>query len=397
MSLDEIAKEKLEAIEAAGTLRHLRQLSGAQGPRMKVSGRDVLLFAGSNYLDLSHHPKVVAAAAQAVEEWGCASGGSRLISGNLELHETLESELAGFCGTEAALCFNSGYAANLGVIPALVGPGDSLISDALNHASIIDGAKLSGARVRIFPHGDLAALEQVLGEAADAGGRRLLVLDGIFSMDGDVPPIAEMVTLARDHDTMVLLDDAHGTATIGPEGRGSAAHCGVNQGIDIYMGNLAKGLGSFGAFIAGSHRMRDLMINVARSFIFTCALPPAQVAAARASLALSVAEPWRRYALQSNAARLRERLAQAGISCAPSTTHIVPVIVGDNARTMRICEALLERGFYVQGIRHPSVPRGSARLRITPMATHHEQEIDDLAGVITELMSHEPDAREIAG
>jgi glycine C-acetyltransferase len=397
MSLDEIADEKLAKIEAAGTLREMRELSGAQGPRMKVAGREVLLFAGSNYLDLSHHPQVVAAAAQAVEEWGCASGGSRLISGNLALHEELEASLARFCGTQAALCFNSGYAANLGVIPALVGPGDCLISDALNHASIIDGAKLSGASIRVFPHGDLDILAETLAKAAEEGGRRLLALDGVFSMDGDVAPLVELVALARRYDTMVLLDDAHGTATLGHDGRGSASHCGVTEGIDIYLGNLAKGLGSFGAFVAGSHRMRELLVNVARSFIFTCALPPAQVAAAGASLALSLAEPWRRVALQRNAARLRERLARAGISCAPSTTHIVPVVTGENTVTMRICEALLERGYYVQGIRHPSVPRGSARLRITPMATHREEEIDALAGAVSELVTSEVGPLRIAG
>ncbi len=397
MSLDDIAKEKLDEIAAAGTLRHLRQLSGAQGPRMKVAGQEVLLFAGSNYLDLSHHPQVVASAAEAVEEWGCASGGSRLISGNLELHEEFEAALADFCGTEASLCFNSGYAANLGVIPALVGPGDSLISDALNHASIIDGARISGASVRVFPHGDLDVLAEMLAKAADEGGRRLLVLDGVFSMDGDVAPIAEAVDLARRHDTMVMLDDAHGTATLGPDGRGSAAHCGVSEGIDIYLGNLAKGLGSFGAFVAGSHRMRELLINVARSFIFSCGLPPAQVAAARTALTLSIAEPWRRFALQSNAARLRERLGLAGISSAPSSSHIVPVVIGENAATMRICEALLERGYYVQGIRHPSVPRGSARLRITPMATHRENEIDDLAAAVAELVCAEDGDIKIAG
>jgi len=397
MTLDEIAKKELAEIARAGTLRHLRQLSGAQGPRMKVGGREVLLFAGSNYLDLSHHPQVVAAAAQAVEDWGCSSGGSRLISGNLELHEEVEAALASFCRSEAALCFNSGYAANLGVIPALVGPGDSLISDALNHASIIDGGRLSGATVRVFPHGDLGALAEILAKAANEGGRRLLVIDGVFSMDGDMAPVAEIVALAQGHDTMVMLDDAHGTATLGPDGRGSAAHWGVDEGIDIYLGNLAKGLGSFGAFVAGSYAMRDLMINVARSFIFTCALPPAQVAAAGAALELSIAEPWRRFALQSNAARLRARLAEAGISCAPSTTHIVPVVIGENAATMRICEALLECGFYVQGIRHPSVPRGTARLRITPMATHREAEIDELAKAVAEFVTAEADALKIAG
>ncbi len=390
--VDEIARSRLAAIESRGTLRSLRRLSGPQGARTIVDGRELLVFAGSNYLDLSHHPKVVRATADAVEKWGCAAGGSRLISGNLDLHEELEAELASFMGAEAALCFNSGYAANLGVIPALVREGDVVVSDALNHASIIDGIRLSGAEARVFPHADCSALERVLEEAARGPGRVLLVADGVFSMDGDIAPLAEMVELARRYDAMVMLDDAHGSATLGPDGRGSAAHCGV-EGIDLYLGNLAKALGSSGAFVTGSKLVRELLINVARSFIFTCALPPAQVAAGLAGLRVSLEEPWRRWMLQANAARLRERLAEGGISCEPSTSHIVPVVIGENDTTMAICRQLIERGFFVQGIRHPSVPRGSARLRITPMATHREDEIDALADAVIELVAPVADAR----
>ena len=211
-------------------------------------------------------------------------------------------------------------------------------------------------------------------------------------MDGDIAPLAEMVELARRHDAIVMLDDAHGSATLGPDGRGSAAHCGV-EGIDLYLGNLAKALGSSGAFVTGSKLVRELLINVARSFIFTCALPPAQVAAGLAGLRVSLEEPWRRWMLQANAARLRERLAEGGISCEPSTSHIVPVVIGENDTTMAICRQLIERGFFVQGIRHPSVPRGSARLRITPMATHREDEIDTLADAVIELVAPVADAR----
>ena len=390
--VDEIARSRLAAIESRGTLRSLRRLSGPQGARTIVDGRELLVFAGSNYLDLSHHPKVVRATADAIEKWGCAAGGSRLISGNLDLHEELEAELASFMGAKAALCFNSGYAANLGVIPALVREGDVVVSDALNHASIIDGIRLSGAEARVFPHADCNALERVLEEAARGPGRVLLVADGVFSMDGDIAPLAEMVELARRYDAIVMLDDAHGSATLGPDGRGSAAHCGV-EGIDLYLGNLAKALGSSGAFVTGSKLVRELLINVARSFIFTCALPPAQVAAGLAGLRVSLEEPWRRWMLQANAARLRERLAEGGISCEPSTSHIVPVVIGENDTTMAICRQLIERGFFVQGIRHPSVPRGSARLRITPMATHREDEIDALADAVIERVATVADAR----
>jgi len=360
----------------------MRVLDGPQGPRMQVDGREVLLFAGSNYLDLAHHPEVVEAAEQAARSHGCAAGGSRLINGNLTIHEALEEDLAKFFGVEASLTFSTGYMANVGVIPALVGNGDVVVSDALSHASIIDGCRLSRAETRVFPHGDIGALEKLLREVAGRDRRVLLAVDGVYSMDGDVAPLAEMVPLAKRWGTMVLLDDAHGTGVIGPGGRGSAALCGVSDDIDIHLGTLGKSLGSFGAFIAGSHGLRDLLINTARSFIFTCALAPPQVAAASAALQVAEREPWRREALIRNARGLRDGLEQHGISTAPSATHIVPVTIGENEPTMAICESLLERGFYAQGIRYPSVPTGTARLRITPMATHSEDEIRALVDAI---------------
>jgi glycine C-acetyltransferase len=378
MGLAEIAAETLGEIHARGTYRRMRVLDGAQAPRMRVDGRDVLLFAGSNYLDLARHPEVVEASARAAREIGCAAGGSRLISGNLALHEALEQELAKFFEAEAALAFNSGYAANLGVIPALVGRGDAVVSDALSHASIIDGCRLSRADVLVFPHGDLAALETRLAEAARDHRRVLLAIDGVYSMDGDVAPVAEMVAAAKRHGAIVLLDDAHGTGTLGARGRGSAELCGAGD-IDVLLGTLGKGLGSYGAFVVGTRALRDLLVNVARSFIFSCALAPPQVAAAHAALDLVRREPWRRERLQANAARLRARLAARGVDTSPSTTHIVPVVIGASDAAMAVCEQLLERGFYAQGIRHPSVPEGTARLRLTPMATHREDEIDAVA------------------
>jgi len=362
----------------------MRVLDGAQAARMRVDGREVLLFAGSNYLDLAQHPEVTAAAARAARELGCAAGGSRLISGNHAVHEALEQQLAKFLGTEAALVFNTGYMANLGVIPALVGPGDVVISDRLSHASIIDGCRLSKAELRVFPHNDLDALEATLREVASPQRRLLVAVDGVYSMDGDTAQLAEMTQLTRRWGAMLLLDDAHGTGTLGPTGRGTAELQGVAEHVDIWAGTLGKALGSFGAFVAGSFKLRDLLVNVARSFIFSCALSPPQIEAARAALQLVRAEPWRREQLQANAARLRQRLARHGVSSVPSTTHIVPVVIGANAPTMEVCERLLERGFYTQGIRHPSVPQGTARLRVTPMTTHRGEEIDALADAIAE-------------
>jgi 8-amino-7-oxononanoate synthase len=381
--VDAIAEETLAGFRERGTYRRMRQLAGPQGPRMEVDGRSVLHFAGSNYLDLAHHPAVVEASAEAARTHGCAAGGSRLICGNLDLHEALEDELASFLGVEASLAFSTGYMANVGVIPVLARPGDVVLSDALNHASIVDGCRLSRAEVRVFPHGDVDALETLLRSEAGGERRLLLALDGVYSMDGDVPPLVEMTRLARRYGAIVLLDDAHGCGTLGARGRGAAEWVGAEAGVDVYVGTLGKTFGSFGAFVAGSAALRDLLVNAARSFVFTCALAPPQVAAAREALRIACAEPERRERLQANAARLRARLAAHGVSSAPSSTHIVPVVVGGNAPTMALCERLLALGFYAQGIRHPSVPEGKARLRITPMSSHDDAEIDALADAIS--------------
>jgi 8-amino-7-oxononanoate synthase len=386
VSVAEVATEALGAIQKAGTYRRMRVVEGAQGPRMRVDGRDVLMFAGSNYLDLASHPEVREAAARAARDLGCAAGGSRLINGNLRLHEALEEELAGLVGAESALVFATGYMANVGAIPALVGPGDCVLSDALGHASIVDGCRLSRAEVRVFAHGDVAALEVALRKVRRAASRArvLVAVDGIYSMDGDLAPLRDVIEVVRRYGAMLLVDDAHGTGALGRTGAGTLEELGVENGPDLLLGTLGKSLGSFGAFVAGSRQLRDLLVNVARSFIFSCALSPPQAAAARAALRVIAREPWRRERLRANACRLRAGLARHGISTAPSTTHIVPVVVGENCAAMTLCERLLDRGFYAQGIRHPSVPRGTARLRITPMATHSESEIDALVAAISE-------------
>ena len=385
--LDQIADQTIEQIRSAGTYRQLRELRGPQGATIQLDGAEVVHFAGSNYLDLAHHPQVVQAAADAAAAYGCAVAGSRLICGNLDLHAALESELASFLGFEAALVYSSGYMANLGVLPCLLRESDVVVSDALNHASIVDACRLSRAEVRVFPHGDLNALEALLREIrrhAPSDRRVLLVLDGVYSMDGDVPQLPAMIALAREHGALVMLDDAHGFGTLGPNGRGAGELLGVHANVDVYVGTLGKALGSFGAFVAGSARLRELLINASRTFIFTCALSAPQVAAARAALTVMQREPERRQALQANADRLRSRLQAAGIDTAPSTTQIIPVVLRDNARTMRVSERLLARGFYAQGIRHPSVPRDTARLRITLMSSHTQAQIDTFARAVAE-------------
>jgi 8-amino-7-oxononanoate synthase len=327
---------------------------------------------------------VIEAAVEAARASGCAAAGSRLINGNLACHEALEAELADFLGVESALVYPTGYMANVGVIPALVGPGDVIVSDALNHASIVDGCRLSRAEVRVVPHRDLDAFDDAVRSASRSAHRVLAVADGVYSMDGDVAPLKEWAGIARRHGALSMVDDAHGFGTLGPGGRGACALHGVVNEVDVHVGTLGKALGSFGAFVAGSRALRELLVNVSRSFIFTCALAPPQVAAARAALGLIASEPWRRERLQANAARLRDGLAARGISTAPSTTQVVPVVIGDNEATMALCERLLERGFYAQGIRHPSVPHGTARLRLTPMASHDAGVIDALVDAIAE-------------
>ncbi len=385
-----IAKATLARLRANQRERSLRRIDGAADTHQTISGRDSLLFCGSNYLDLAHHPEVVEATARGARDWGCAAGGSRLINGNLGCHEQLEQELADFLGTEAALVLGPGYMANVGLIPALVGSGDLIVSDALSHASLIDGCRLSGATVKVCPHNEPQAWRTLLEQQRHQYGRALLVVDGLYSMDGDIAALPAFVDLAEEFDGLLLVDDTHGTGTIGPQGQGSVAHCGVDPAqVDIQLGSLAKALGSYGSYVAGSQAMKDLLINTCRSFIFSCALPPPQVEAARAALQVMQAEPERRENLVQNGQHLREGLARYGVDTGLSTTHIVPVIIGDNDDTMAACETLLQQGFYTQGIRYPSVPEGSARLRLTVMCSHKQSDIAALAAAIAGVLGQE--------
>jgi len=349
---------------------------------MQVAGREVLMFAGSNYLDLAGHPRVIAAAQAAAEVYGTAAGGARLINGNLEIHDALERELAEFAGREAALLFSTGYMANLGVLTALAGPDDAIVSDSLNHASIVDACRLSRAKIHVFRHNDPEDLARVAGQLAGFR-RRILVVDGVYSMDGDVARLRELVPIARAHDMVVVLDDAHGLGVLGSRGLGTAELCGVQ--VDVQIGNLGKALGSFGAYVLCSATLREWLLNTARSFVFTCALPPSAIGAARAALEIVRQEPERRARLQSRAQQLRDGLRSRGWDTGPSTTQIVPALVGDNRRTMALCERALARGVYAQGIRYPSVPEGSARIRLTPMCSHTRDDIDRVVALFAEL------------
>jgi 8-amino-7-oxononanoate synthase len=370
--LDGAARAELEQLRADGLHRQMRRVEGRAGPRMRVDGREALMFAGSNYLDLAGDARVIAAATRALEQCGGAAGGSRLISGNLALHEQLESQLARFSGTEGALVFGSGYLANLGVVTALAGPGDVIVSDAFNHASIIDACRLSRAETRVFAHNDAESLTD-LARNLTGFRRRVLIVDGVYSMDGDVAALEDLVAIARAHDMWVVVDDAHGVGVLGEQGRGAVELAGVVP--DLVIGNLAKAFGAYGAYVACSGAVRELLVNTARSFIFTCALPPAAAGAALAGVEIAVQEPERRRTVLERSGQLRRELASAGFDTGASTTHIVPLMIGDETRTMSLCEQALARGVYAQGIRYPSVPHGASRIRLTPTSGHSVADI----------------------
>ncbi len=368
--------EELERIRGRGLFRSTRMIRGRQSARVRLDGREVLLLCSNNYLGLAGHPALVSAAARAAEEFGVSSGASRLVSGTMELHEMLESSLSDFKRTEAALVFNSGYAANTGIIAALVGRGDVIFSDRLNHASIIDGALLSGARLVRYPHNDTAALARLMAKHRGTG-RCLIVSDGVFSMDGDLAPLRELAELRSRYEALLMVDDAHGCGVMGTEGRGSSDLLGVMPEVDIHMGTFGKALGSFGAYAALSGELRDLLVNRARSFIFSTSLPPTVLAASLAGLQLVRSEEGDalRRSLAANTALFRRLLREAGFRTGDGGTQIVPILVGEAEPAMEFSEALLEEGFFVQGIRPPTVPAGSCRLRCTVMATHSPSDL----------------------
>jgi 8-amino-7-oxononanoate synthase len=370
--------ERLEELRDRGLYRRLRLVSGPQGSRVLLGGRPVLLLCSNNYLGLADHPKVRGAAAEAALRWGAGAGASRLISGNMEPHRRLETQLAEFKGYEAALLFGSGYLANTGVIAALAGAGEVVFSDELNHASIVDGCRLSRAETFVYRHADLEHLAWGLERAGGRGA--LIVSDGIFSMDGDVAPLPQLLELAHRHGCRLMVDEAHATGAIGPGGRGSVAAAGLSGEVDIVVGTLGKALGSYGAYACAAAETIDFLVNTARPFIFSTAPPPSSVAAAAA--ALELVSPHRVERLQANASRFRAALAAEGLDAGSSQTQIVPIEVGDAETTMDLCERVLERGVFAQGIRPPTVPEGSSRLRFTAMATHRVGELERAAKLV---------------
>jgi 8-amino-7-oxononanoate synthase len=375
---------ELESLRHKGLYRSLRCVEGDQGPTLLISGREVINFSSNNYLGLANHPALREAAKAAIDRYGCGSGASRLISGSMRLHEELESKIAELKGTEAALVFNSGFQTNTGVIPVLVGEGDVILSDALNHASIIDGCRLARAKIVVYGHCDLDELERGLRNSPP-NRRKLIVTESLFSMDGDEAPLADIVSLAEKHDAIVMVDEAHATGVYEPNGAGIVAKLGLGERVLVQMGTLGKALGGFGAYIAGSRALRDLLINRCRSFIFTTSLPPAVMAMAIAAIDLIEQEPQRRQALRNNCQLLRNGLESLGFSLGASRSQILPLLIGDATHCMKLSEDLLQRGVFAQGIRPPTVPPGTSRLRITLMATHTREHIEQALKVFRKL------------
>ena len=372
--LKDILSARLAEVKENGLYRRLRTVESAQDAAIILEGQEVLLFSSNNYLGLANHPLLKHAAQQAIEQYGCGSGASRLISGSMAVHHELEHRLARLKKAEAALVFPTGYHANIGVLAALMGPGDTILSDSLNHASIVDGCRLSRADIRIYRHADTAHLNELLN-ACPPAGQRLIVTDSVFSMDGDLAPLAEITALARQYDAWVMVDEAHATGVFGPHGGGLVEELGLTEQVDIQMGTLGKALGCVGAFVAGSHELIDWLVNRARSFIYTTAIPPAVAASVLAALDIVEQEPGRRQQLWDNTQLLSDGLRSLGYTLGATRSQILPVIIGEADETMLVAQAILRHGVFAHGIRPPTVPEGSSRIRVTPMATHTQDQL----------------------
>lgn len=381
-SVFEVLQEELSARAAQGLLRRRRLLESSQGTHVRVDGREVLSFCSNDYLGLANHPALVFAVKAAVDTAGVGGGASHLITGHHRLHHELEKALAQFVGMPRALLFSTGYMANIGIVTALVGRGDTVFADKLNHASLNDAVVLSRAELKRYPHNDMAALERLLKAAKS--GRKLVLADAVFSMDGDVAPVEELLALCETHDAWLMLDDAHGFGVLG-NGRGILAENGICSPRIIYMATLGKAAGVAGAFVAGESVLIESLIQNARSYVYTTAAPPMLAAALLASLKIIEEESWRREHLRLLIQALRDGLQSCHWKLAASQTPIQPVIIGDNKEALDVSERLLDRGLLVPAIRPPTVPKGTARLRISLSASHTVDDVTQLANAICEL------------
>jgi 8-amino-7-oxononanoate synthase len=367
--------EQLDELAARHLTRRLTPLHSGVGPVVDMAGRQTLLFASNDYLGLAMHPEVIQAAVEATQRFGAGAGAARLVSGSLPPHQELETALAQFKGTEAALTYGSGYLANIGTIPALIGRGGLILADRLCHASLIDGCRLSAADFRIYRHNDTDHLRSLLA-ARRQTRRTLIVTDGLFSMDGDLAPLPELNRLAQEYEADLYIDDAHGTGVMGPHGRGTVEHFGLDTQIPFQMGTLGKAFGSSGAYIAGPSTLIQYLMNTSRSFIFTTAPPPSSAAAATTAIRIIQREPERRARLWANRERLFTGLTQLGFNLSPSVSPIIPILVGSAETALSFAEHLFAEGIYAPAIRPPTVPDATSRIRITVTAEHTDVHID---------------------
>ncbi len=376
---------ELAAREAAGLYRRRRVIDSPQGPILRSEGRELLSFCSNDYLGLANHPELIAALKRGADEYGVGSGAAHLVNGHSHAHHALEEELAAFTERPRALLFSTGYMANLGVAGALLGRGDCAFEDRLNHASLLDAGLLSGARLVRYAHADPAALEAKL--QASKSEEKLVLTDGVFSMDGDIAPLPALAEAAMPNGAWMMVDDAHGIGVLGHSGGGCLQHFGLGlDEVPILMGTLGKAIGSFGAFVAGDEALIETLINKARPYIYTTAMPPAVAEATRASLHLVQSEGWRREKLHTLIARFRDGATQLGLQLMDSITPIQPLLVGNAHETVRLSEALLDKGILISAIRPPTVPEGTARLRITLSAAHSEEQVDRLLAALEEVM-----------
>ncbi len=383
--MDAVLARELQSLETQGLRRHLRRIDRRAGMEIQVDGRAAIDFASNDYLGLATDPRLRAALSGDDAESAGATA-SRNLSGNYRTHEEVERLIAQHKGCQAALLMNCGYSANVGVLPALAGPDDVIYSDQLNHASIIDGCRLARATVRVFPHADLSALEQLLQSDGARFRRRLIVVESVYSMDGDLFPLAELTALAETHDAWIYLDDAHGGGVLGVGGAGAAVQAQQNERIHVVLGTLGKAYGLAGSFLAGSTVLRDFLVNRCRSFVFSTGLPPAWCAAVRTAIELAASEQWRRHRLFTHAARLQQGLSAQGYTLPANLAgHIVPIVLGSAAAVVRAGHRLLEQGLLVAAVRPPTVPEGTARLRISLSAAHTEAHIDRLVHALATM------------
>lgn len=380
-------QQDMDERAAKGLLRQRRTLASQQSPHIQVEGCAYLSFCSNDYLGLANHPRLIAALQQGAQEWGVGAGAAHLVSGHMAPHQQLEQQLAAFVGKPEALLFSTGYMANIGVVQALAGKGDTIFADKLNHASLNDAMLLSRADVQRYRHNDMAHLESLLQKKAQASpaGRKLIITDAVFSMDGDLAPLPELLALCERYDTWLLLDDAHGFGVLGAQGRGTLAHFGLASPRIVYMATLGKAAGVFGAFVAAEAVVIETLVNHARSYVYTTASPPALAVAVQQSVRLIGQGDALRAHLHGLIGKLRAGLSDLRWPLMPSQTAIQPLLIGDNATALALSAGLRQRGLWVAAIRPPTVPEGTARLRITLSAAHTENDADELIGALHEL------------